>query len=215
LLRRYAEITPGSGGFMAARLGVFIAVALVSLFAHPPRSPQDSKVMGEIRFDGATKNDRSAGIWIDGNYVGYVSELKDDKKVLLLPGKHIIAARQAGYEDWVSNIVVEPNTVQTMHIRMMLVPGAAEPKITSELKLTIQPTRAAVFVDGNYVGHAGELGGSFHSLLLPPGKHHIKVALPGYRTFETDITLLTDQKSEVKTDLIKASVEHGGSEIRQ
>jgi hypothetical protein len=42
---------------------------------------------------------------------------------------------------------------------------------------TIQPSRAAVFVDGNYVGHAGELGGAVHALLISPGNHHIKVEL--------------------------------------
>ena len=199
---------------MVTRL-VVLTLAALPLFFAPCSSPQDSKVMGEIRFEGATKIDRSAGIWIDGNYVGYASELKDDKKVLLLPGRHTISARQAGYQDWVSNIIVEPNTVQTMRIRLILQPNASEPKVTSELKINIQPSRAAVFVDGNYVGHAGELGGSFRSLLLPPGKHHIRVALPGYRTFETDVTLVAAQKFEVKTELVKGSIEQASPEIRQ
>lgn len=170
--------------------------------------------MGEVRFKGSTNSDRDAGIWVDGNYVGYAKELKDDKKLLLLPGKHTITARQAGYHDWVSQIIVEPNTVQTLHIRMSLLPNAEEPKVTSELKVTIQPSRAAVFVDGNYVGYTGQLGGAFHSLLLPPGKHHIKVELPGYRTFETDITLVAGQKSEIKTELLKGTVEQASPDIK-
>ena len=190
-------------------------VYLLPLLASPPVPAQNSKVMGEVRFDGATKVDRRAGIWVDGNYLGYAEELKDDKKVLLIPGKHTITARSSGYEDWVSTVIVEPNSVQTLDIHMALLPGAQEPKVTSELKLTIEPSRAAVFVDGNYVGHAGELGGALHSLLLPPGKHHIKIALPGYRTFETDIRLVADQKSEIKTRLLKGSVEEASPEIKQ
>ena len=197
------------------RLLSFLVLSILAGFFVCSLRAQDSKIMGEVRFGGANKTDRDAGIWVDGNYVGYAKELKDDKKVLLLPGKHTITARQAGYADWSSDIVVEPGSVQTLRIHMNLLPGAQEPQVTSELKLTIQPSRAAVFVDGNYVGHAGELGGAVHSLLLPPGKHHVKVELVGYRTFETDVTLLAKQKSEVKTELLKGSVEQASPDIKQ
>lgn len=176
---------------------------------------RDSKVMGEVKFEGASKVERDAGVWIDGEYLGYVKELKGNKKVLLMPGKHQIVARQAGYGDFVSEIVVEPGQTQIVSVRMSLVPGAATPKITSELKLTIQPARAAVFLDNNYIGHAGELGGSVHSLLVSPGTHHVKVELPGYQTFETDVTLLAGQKSEVKTELLKGSIVQAGSDIKK
>jgi PEGA domain len=196
-----------------ARVCSFIALSFFAmtftLLAH------DSKVMGEVKFEGASKVERDAGVWIDGEYLGYVKELKGSKKVLLMPGKHHIVARQAGYGDFVSEIVVEPGQTQTVSVRMSMVPGAATPKITSELKLTIQPARAAVFLDNNYIGHAGELGGSVHSLLVTPGTHHVKVELPGYRTFETDVTLLAGQKSEVKTELLRGSIEQASSDIKK
>jgi len=176
---------------------------------------QDSKVMGEIKLNGATKVERDAGVWVDGQYVGYVKELKGDKKLLLLPGKHEISARQSGYADFLTEVIVEPGQVQTLQVVMHLVPGARTPAITSELKLTIQPGRAAVFLDGNYVGHASELGGAVHSLLVSPGKHHIKVELPGYRTFETEVTVLAGQKSEVKTELVKGSIEQASPDIKK
>jgi hypothetical protein len=31
--------------------------------------------------------------------VGYLKELKGSKKVLLLPGQHVITVRQGGYQD--------------------------------------------------------------------------------------------------------------------
>ena len=178
-------------------------------------SAQSSKVMGEVRFEGASQIDRDSGVWIDGEYVGYVKELKGDKKVLLLPGKHQIAVRQAGYTEFKQEIVVEPGQAQEIQVKMQFLPGAKTPEITSELKVTVQPKRAAVFLDGNYVGHASELGGSFHSLLVSPGKHKIKIELPGYRTFETEVNVLAGQKSEVKTELLKGSIEQAGSDIKQ
>jgi len=178
-------------------------------------SAQSSEVMGEVRFEGDTQLDRDSGVWIDGNYVGYVKELKGKKKVLLLPGKHQIAVRQAGYSEFTRELVVEPGQVQEVQVAMKLLPGAKTPDVTSELKLTIHPKRAAVFLDGNYVGHASELGGKFHSLEVSPGKHRIKVELPGYRTFETDVDVLVGQKSEMKTELVKGSIEQADTEIRK
>ncbi|MGB8476819.1 MAG: PEGA domain-containing protein [Candidatus Acidiferrum sp.] len=176
---------------------------------------QSSKVMGEVRFEGDTQLDRDSGVWIDGNYVGYVKELKGNKKVLLLPGKHHVAVRQKGYEDVTRDIVVEPGQVQTIQVSMHLIPGATTPEVTSELKISVRPKRAAVFLDGSYVGHASELGGRFHSLLVSPGKHKIKIELPGYRTFETDVNVLEGQKSEVKTELVKGSIEQAGEDIKK
>jgi len=193
-------------------LGILLISSI--LLAAPHLAAQESKVMGELKFKGATGVERDAGVWIDGVYVGYVKELKGDKKVLLLPGKHEVTARESGYGDFVREVVVEPGQVQTVRVAMRLIPGARPPSITAELKLTVEPGRAAVFVDDNYAGHASEFGGALHSLLISPGKHRIKVALPGYQTFETEVGLLAGQKSEVKTELVKGSIEQASSEIK-
>ncbi len=176
--------------------------------------PQDSKVMGEVRFEGKHSVDRESGVWIDGGYVGYVKELKDDKKVLLLPGQHEIVVRQSGYDDFVQRIVVEPRQKQTVRVAMRLSPGAFAPDVTSELKLNVEPGRAAVFLDGKFVGHASDFGGALHSMLISPGRHRVKVELPGYRPFETEVNLLAGQKLEVKSELFKGSIEQASADIR-
>src|SRR5271169_6594133 len=187
---------------------VFVFGAMVSVRA------QDSKVMGEVQFDGATKVEKDSGVWVDGGYVGYLKELKGNKKVLLLPGEHEISVRQSGYQDFVQKVVVEPGQTLLVRVTMHLMPHAQTPAVTATLKVTIQPGRAAVFLDGNYVGHASELGGATHSLLISHGKHQIKVELPGYRTFETEVNLLAGQKSEVKTELEKGSIEQASPDIK-
>lgn len=193
-----------------------LLLALSYFLLVPPRlAAQDSKVMGELKFKGASGVEKSAGVWIDGTYVGYVKELKGDKKVLLLPGKHQIIVRQSGYGDFVKDVVVEPGQAQKVRVAMRLLPGARPPSITAELKLTVEPGRAAVFLDDNYAGHASEFGGALHSLLISPGKHRIRVALPGYQTFETEVSLLAGQKSEVKTELLKGSIEQASSDIKK
>src|SRR5580692_1171071 len=174
-------------GHIMFRIGKLqLAASLLALFSlalgTADMSAQSSEVMGEVRFEGNTQLDRDSGVWIDGTYVGYVKELKGKKKVLLLPGKHQIVVRQAGYSEFARELVIEPGQIQEVQVAMQMLPGAKTPAVTSELKLTIHPKRAAVFLDGNYVGHASELGGKFHALEVSPGKHRIKVELP-----DTDI----------------------------
>jgi hypothetical protein len=193
---------------------VLLLTLFCILLAVPNLSAQNSKVMGELNFKGASHVEKDAGVWVDGVYVGYARELKGDKKVLLLPGKHEVIVRQSGYGDFVQEVVVEPAQKQTIRVAMHLIPGARPPAVTAELKLTVDPGRAAVFLDDNYAGHASEFGGKLHSLLISPGKHHIKVELPGYRTFETEVTLFAGQKSEVKTELVKGSIEQASPDIK-
>jgi hypothetical protein len=190
-------------------VGALILLVLVAA------SSADNRVMGEVQFDGASKWERDSGVWIDGQYVGYLKELKGDKKVMLLPGKHEIIVRQAGLDDFVRNIVVEPGEKQMVHVAMGKSAGWEMPSTTATLKLTVQPNRAAVFLDDRYIGHVGEFGGKFRSLLIAPGKHRVKIELPGYRTFETEVNLLAGKKSEVKTDLIKGSIQQNSAMVKQ
>jgi PEGA domain len=201
-----------------AVLCLSITVTFCAAQNNPPAAPpptSGSKVLGEVKLEGATKVEKEAGVWVDGNYVGYLKELKGDKKVLLLPGSHDIAVRQSGYDDFTEKVIVEPGQVRTVSVKLNLSPRAITPDVTSTLKLTVEPGRAAVFLDGKFVGHASEFGGALHSMQISPGKHRIKVELPGYRTFETEVNLLANQKSEVKTDLVKGSIEQAGPEIKE
>jgi hypothetical protein len=193
---------------------IFIVTWLALCFIPTPMYAQN-QILGEVDFSGATKVEKTSGVWIDGQYVGYLKELKGAKKVMLLPGNHEISVRQSGYTDFAQKITVEPGQAQIVRVTMQKDRAATWPTVTSTLKLDLQPDRAAVFLDDAFVGHAGEFGGSFHSMVMSPGKHRIKVELPGYQTFETEVNLLAGQKSEVKTDLVKGSIEQAGPLIKQ
>jgi len=186
-----------------------VLASLVLFFAVSSVLAQN-QIMGEINFTGATNVEKASGVWIDGQYVGYLKELKGQKKVVLLPGTHEISVRQAGYTDFTRQLTVEPGQKQLVRVTMQKAEGAIWPSTTATLKLDVKPKRAAVFVDDAFAGHAAEFGGVFDSMPLSPGKHRIKVALPGYQTFETEVNLLVDQKAEVKTELVKGSIEQAG-----
>jgi hypothetical protein len=187
-------------------LSFFFAFALVlfTLIDVPIVHAQNA-VMGEIQFEGKTKIEKTSGVWVDGQYVGYLKELKGSKKVMLLPGDHEISVRQAGYQDFTQHITVQPGATQVVQVEMQKAATGAMPSQTAEVKIEVNPSRAAVFLDGQFIGHVGEFQGAGRGLLVAPGEHRIKVALPGYKTFETDINPLANQKVEVKTELQKSS----------
>ena len=166
-------------------------------------------VLGQIDLQGATKVERDSGVWIDGQYVGYLRELKGSKKILLLPGEHDITVRQGGYLDFVQKVLVHSGQTQTVDVKMEKDTRVQLPRITAEIKLDVNPHRAAVFVDGVFVGHVAEFIGVGKALLVTPGKRKIRISLPGYQTFETEIDLVANQKSTVKTDLVKGGAAEG------
>jgi hypothetical protein len=166
--------------------------------------PAQNQQPGEVRFAADNEQERDSGVWIDGKYYGYVKELKGDKKVLLPPGEHEISIRSDGYKDLVKKIVVEPGQPQTIDVVMQENPKAIYPgDDAAELRLDIQPKRAAVFLDDAYVGHGGDFGGRFHSMLVAPGKHRLKVTLSGYRSYEMEINPVASEKSRMKIVLEK------------
>jgi hypothetical protein len=181
---------------------VLIVITTVVL---TPAANAGNQVMGEIEFQGKSKIEKTSGVWVDGQYVGYLKELKGSKKVLLLPGQHMITVRQDGYQDFVERLELQPGEKKTVWVEMQKGPTGPMPAITSEVKLAVNPTRAAVFVDGLFVGHVAEFQGLGRGLLVAPGRHTIKIALPGYQTFETQIRPAPRQKVEVRTELLKSS----------
>jgi hypothetical protein len=186
----------------ATRLLNHVLLCLLLSFAGKV-SAQSNEVLGEVELVGATKVEKTSGVWVDGQYLGYLRELKGSKKILLLPGEHEIAVRQDGYVEFTQKITVRPGEKQTISVKMVNDLRFKMPSVFSEVKLAVIPDRAAVFVDGQFVGHVGEFGGVGKSLLIAPGHRKITVSLPGYQSFGTEVDLGPNQKFQIRTDLIK------------
>ncbi|HEV7968351.1 MAG TPA: PEGA domain-containing protein [Candidatus Acidoferrales bacterium] len=187
------------------RLLNFLAIVLLFV-PHSDAYGQESPKMGEVRFTADNQDERDSGVWIDGKYAGYVKELKGTRKVMLPPGEHEILIRQAGYKDFTKKIVVETDQIETIAVVLEENPKLTYPgNDAAELRLDIQPKRAAVFVDGSYMGHGGDFGGRFHSMLVSPGKHRLKITLDGFKPYETEIDALANNKSDRKIVLEKSN----------
>jgi hypothetical protein len=189
---------------------ILFAAMMILGFATNVRS--DNKVLGEVQLNGTGKIDGDAGVWIDGQYVGYLKELKGSKKLLLLPGQHDFTVRYAGYQDLDKTVLVEPGQKSVISVHLNPNPQATYPSVTAEVKMRVQPGRAAIFVDEQYIGHVDGIG---KALLLAPGTHQVRISLPGYLPFDTEIHLRAHQQFELKTDLQRGSILQNGPPIRE
>ncbi|PYV92429.1 MAG: hypothetical protein DMG90_04500 [Acidobacteria bacterium] len=192
-----------------------LLIAAVILFGAFTMRAADSSVLSEVRFAARSNAEKNAGVWIDGQYLGYVKELTGDKKILLLPGKHEIIARQAWYQDHVEQATLEPGQIYIIRLAMQKDGRKPSPAATGELKLSVNPDRAAVFVDNQFLGHVNEFQGIGKAMLLTPGKHQVRLALPGYLPFETVVDLHANQKMKLETDLVKGSITEAGALVSQ
>src|SRR5438093_9931954 len=127
-----------------------ISLGLALLLGAPDFTLAQNQVMGELKFSGPTNIEKSSGVCLDGQYVGYMKELKGDKKIMLLPGQHEISVRQAGYNNFTQTLVVEPGRMHILQLEMTrdlraIYPGSN----AAELKLNVKPDLAPVFVDHN------------------------------------------------------------------
>jgi hypothetical protein len=197
------------------KLSIPIFLAILSLAFLSAIAGAQNSIQGELQFVGTTKAEKTAGVWIDGQYVGYVSELKDQKKVMLLPGQHEISVRQTGYLDMTQTYLVEPGKKLIITVKLDKDPKAQFSAVTSEVKLKVTPERAAVFVDGNFAGYVQQFSGMGRGMLVSPGAHHIKIALAGYQEVDTDVNLLPKQKVTIKTDLATGSITQAPPAIKQ
>jgi hypothetical protein len=196
--------SPGARAFFLLSVLLTSLISVCAVYA-------ENDVLGEIELVGASKVEKTSGVWIDRQYIGYLNELKGSKKLLLLPGEHEIIVRQGGYLDFVQKVSVRAGEKQVISVKMEKDLRVQMPQVTAEIKLDVNPNRAAVFVDGVFVGHVAEFSGIGRALLVTPGKRKVTVTLPGYQTFETDIDLAANQKSTIKTDLVKGGPAEGTS----
>ena len=174
----------------------------------------EHRVLAEIRFV-ANKANKNAGVWVDGQYLGYVKELNGDKKVLLLAGKHEIALKQAWYQDDIQQVLLEPGKTYEVKVALAKDLRTPSPDATGELKINAIPDRAAVFVDDQFAGHVNEFDGVGKAMLLTPGQHRVRIALPGYLPFQTVVDLHPHQKLKIETELIKGSIADAGALVSQ
>jgi hypothetical protein len=173
-----------------------------------------SPLQGEVELQAASRLERDAGVWLDGQYIGFVKDLGGKGRLVLIPGSHDLLFKLVGYEDVASTIVVEPGDRKEYRVTMAQGANVTYPdkEHTAQLRLSVKPSDAAIFVNDAYVGHVDRFGGRA-GMRLSPGTYRFTIALPGYQPFNTELTLRSGQTYEIKTELPKGQLGEQAEEL--
>jgi len=148
----------------------------------------------------------TAAVWVDGEFVGHADRFNGPGQALdLSTGDHEIRVSLVYYEDYETRVSVEPG--ETTVVKSLL--GPSDEKHPSppfaEVKIRCKPeVKAAVIVNGRFVGHADEMNGPMQGLLLWPGDHQIEIRHAGYEPFQTAVHVeepMAGKRIEVKAQL--------------
>jgi PEGA domain-containing protein len=173
-----------------------------------------NQLQGEVEIKAASRLEANAGLWLDGQYVGFVKDLTGKGRLVLVPGKHSLVFKLIGYEDVESTIVVEPGTRKEYRVAMAQAADVTYPdkENTAQLRISVKPQDAAIFVNDAYVGHIDRFDGR-GGMRLSPGTYRFTIALPGYQSFNTELTLRAGQTYEIKTELPKGQLDEQAGEL--
>jgi len=138
-----------------------------------------------------------AGVFVDGKYVGPAANFGISRKYALAPGEHEIRLQEPRYEDVVTKVKIEPGKTAQLSQAMKALPLAKPPFGTLR---TMAPDKFyAVYVNGHFMGHAGEFNNPFQGLMLNPGEYKVKILpLVGGEGHEEQVKIEADKTSIVR-----------------
>lgn len=114
-----------------------------------------------------------AGVFIDGKYVGPAGNFRIGRKYAVAAGEHEVRLSEPRYEEIVTKVTILPGKTTKLAETMKAAPPAKPP--FGRLRTLSTDKFAAVYVNGRFMGHAGEFNNPVQGLLLNPGDYTVKV----------------------------------------
>jgi hypothetical protein len=173
-----------------------------------------------------------ARVYVDGYYAGTVDDFDGlFQRLHVSPGRHEIALKLEGYKTHRVRVFVAPETTLKLEYELQKGQGETFENLAGDvpdrevsaprdrrdleldrgsppggeggqLRLVVDPEDASVYVDGAFRGSARTV----RTLALAPGRHHVEVVRPGYRTQEREVDVSPDEPAELSISLEKAPI---------
>jgi hypothetical protein len=184
--------------------------------AYPPPYPE----VGSLRLIVDPAKTR---VYVDGYYAGVVDDFDGMfQRLHVSSGRHDVTLKLDGYRTHRFRVYVPVD--HTIKLRYEMVRGqgedadevVGEPDVSARpagyarlegerdagrLRVDVRPPDASIYVDAVFRGTARELDG----MPMPPGRHHVEIVRPGYRTLERDIEIRPGESTDLRADLERSS----------
>jgi len=170
---------------------------------------------------------KKAEIYVDGGFVGQPRDYNGRWELLWLqPGEHVIEFRKDGYRTLRRQVDLAPGVRVLIEAEMQEGQGldprsterppapvarsAAEPPPPPEvrgslrrglLRLGVEPSDAAVYLDGEFLAHGEELSRLHGALPVAQGPHTIEVVRPGFESRSVEIDVAGERPVDVEVRL--------------
>jgi hypothetical protein len=136
-----------------------------------------------------------AGVFIDGKYVGPAANFHMARKYAVVPGEHEIKLVEPRYEEVTTKVTVVAG--KTVDVKQSM-KGLPKPKPPfGRLRIISADKFDAVYVNGKFMGHAGEFNNSVQGLLLNPGEYVVKITPANGSEHEEKVTVQADRTVSV------------------
>lgn len=152
-----------------------------------------------------TSTPSGAGIYIDEGYRGETPTTVGN----LVQGSHNVRLRLAGYQDYVTTVVI--NAGQTTTINPALQP-TVNPQ-NGYILVSSTPAGASIYLDGVYQGTTSS-GTQYDITGVSPGTHAMLLRLSGYQDFTTTVTVSAGQIVTLNPTLTPSSQPGGEGGIQ-
>jgi len=78
---------------------------------------------------------------------------------------------------------------------------SAQRDVKTRLRLTVEPSDAAVYVDNRFVGTAEEVNSLERGIAVSPGKHTVTVSRPGFKDRTVDVNVQSGETEKIEVSL--------------
>jgi hypothetical protein len=142
-------------------------------------------------------NPGRAGVFIDGKYVGPAANFGVGRKYAVAAGEHEVRLEEPRYEEVVTKVTIQPGKTTKLAQTMKALPPAKPP--FGRLRTEAADKFDAVYVNGKFMGHAGEFNNSTQGLLLNPGEYTVKIVpMSGGDAHEEKVNITADKETIVR-----------------
>ncbi len=142
-------------------------------------------------------NPGRAGVFIDGKYVGPAANFKVGQTYEVAAGEHEVKLVDPRYEPIVTKVTVTAGKKTVLKETMKEIPLPKPP--FGKLRTENADHFAAVYVNGDFVGHVDEFSNPFQTLSLVPGQYEVKIVpVNGQNPVTKSVTIVADKTVLVK-----------------
>jgi hypothetical protein len=177
---------------MRSRVFLTVAATLIAFLIGLPAMAQDGTLKVKVK-------PKTGYTLVDGRAYG-----QGNRTIRLPAGEHQVGIYRYGYKPHIQKVSITAG--QTSNLDVTLEPvGAPVSSPWGRIRLMVNPNLTAVYLNGKtpdfLIGCTGATDTNFivkQELLVRPGSHTVTLALDGYRTYTTTVTVGENERVEIR-----------------